>query len=84
MKLKNRNLLIIAALAFMTNGLSLLGLEYGSAGALARTLECNSNIARNLQIAQQLKRMSTSPPPKADYVFVNSFEPSSFSEALSA
>ncbi|WP_339488205.1 hypothetical protein [Pseudomonas sp. EL_65y_Pfl2_R95] len=78
MKLKNRNLLIIAALAIMTNGLSLLGLNHGSAGALARTIECNSNIGRNLQVAQQLKLMTSTPPNKADCVFVERFELGSF------
>ncbi len=62
MKLRNRNLLIVALLALMTNGLTLLGLNHGSAGALARNIECNSNIARNIQVAETLKRWTGLPP----------------------
>lgn len=78
MKLKNRNLLIIAALAIMTNGLSLLGFNYGSAGALARTIECNSKIAHNLQIAQNLKPITGNPPTRAAFAFASRFEPIHF------
>ncbi|WP_417662368.1 hypothetical protein [Pseudomonas sp.] len=74
MKLKNRNLLIIAALAIMTNGLSLMGFNYGSAGALARTIECNSQIARNLQVAKGLKPITGNPPTRAALAFANRFE----------
>lgn len=73
MKLKNRNMLIVAALAVMTNGLSLLGLNYGSAGALARTIECNSNIARSIQVAEMLKQMSSQPPCRPELVFAEQF-----------
>ncbi|MGX5219682.1 MULTISPECIES: hypothetical protein [Pseudomonas] len=78
MKLKNRNLLIIAALAIMTNGLSLLGFNYGSAGALARTIECNSQIAHNLKVAQGLKPITGKPPSRVALAFANRFEPVDF------
>jgi Co/Zn/Cd efflux system component len=54
MKLQNTNLLIVAALALLTNGFSLLGLNHGSAGALARNIECISSISRNIQVAEML------------------------------
>ncbi|KFX68071.1 hypothetical protein TMS3_0123025 [Pseudomonas taeanensis MS-3] len=62
MKLQNTPLLIVAALALMTNGLSLLGLNHGSAGALARNIECNSSMSRNIQVAVSLKQLIGNPP----------------------
>lgn len=62
MKLHNPNLLIVAALAVMTNGFTLLGLNHGSAGALARTLECNSNMSRSIEVGESLKRLVGYPP----------------------
>ncbi len=62
MKLQNTPLLIVAALALMTNGLSLLGLNHGSAGAMARNIECNSSMSRNIQVAVSLKQLIGNPP----------------------
>nr|WP_139134762.1 MULTISPECIES: hypothetical protein [Pseudomonas] len=73
MKLKNRNMLVIAALAIMTNGLSLLGLDYGSAGALVRTIECKSNIARNIEVADRLKKLLGQPPCRPETEFAPRF-----------
>mgnify|MGYP006967106456 FL=1 len=39
MRRQTRKFWIVAALAILTNGYSLLGLAQGSAGALARTIE---------------------------------------------
>ncbi|MDA7087968.1 hypothetical protein PH586_16365 [Pseudomonas sp. SA3-5] len=64
MKLQNTHLLIVAALALMTNGFSLLGLNHGSAGALARNIECVSSISRNIQVAEMLKQLTGNPPCK--------------------
>lgn len=41
---------VIAALAVLTNGMSLLGLAEQSAGAVARSLECKSAITRTSEI----------------------------------
>jgi len=73
MKLHNSKLLIVAALALMTNGFSLLGLNHGSAGALARNLECNSNISRNIQVAEMLKQLPGNPPCKPQLSPAGSF-----------
>lgn len=62
MKTQNTNLLIVAALALMTNGLSLLGLNHGSAGALARNIECNSSMSRNIRVAASREQLIGSPP----------------------
>jgi len=69
MRLHKRNLLIVAALAAMTHGFSLLGIGQGSAGSLARTLECNSAIAHNLELGEALKRLAGNPPCKRDQAF---------------
>jgi Co/Zn/Cd efflux system component len=42
MKLHNTHLLIVATLTVLTNGFSLRGFNHGSAGALARNIECIS------------------------------------------
>lgn len=73
MKLQNRNLLIVAALAVMTNGLTLLGLNHGSAGALARNIECNSTMSRNIRVAETLKRLTGNPPCQPDKAFTGPF-----------
>lgn len=73
MKLQNRNLLILAALAVMTNGLTLLGLNHGSAGALARNIECNSTMSRNIQVAESLKQLTGHPPCQPDKAFTGPF-----------
>lgn len=48
MRRQTRKFWIVASLAILTNGYSLLGLAQGSAGALARTLECNQAMVRAL------------------------------------
>ncbi|MES2820822.1 MAG: hypothetical protein V4812_17755 [Pseudomonadota bacterium] len=56
--------LILALLVGMTNGFSLLGIGNASAGALARTLECNANLTRNSEVAAMFKHLAGSPPCK--------------------
>ncbi|MCY1553721.1 hypothetical protein D9M68_902320 [compost metagenome] len=73
MKLQNTNLLIVAALALMTNGFSLLGLNHGSAGAVARNIECNSAMTRNIQVAESLKQLTSNPPRKPEQTFASLF-----------
>lgn len=73
MKLHKRNLLILAALAVMTHGFSLLGIGQGSASSLARTIECNSSIAHNLELGETLKRLAGNPPCKRDQAFAGPF-----------
>jgi hypothetical protein len=53
---------VIAFLAFITNGFSLLGLGQASAGSLARTMECNHNIAHNILTARALGVLVGNPP----------------------
>lgn len=73
MKLQNTHLLIVAALALMTNGLSLLGLNHGSAGALARNIECNSSMSRNIRVAVSLEQLIGNPPCLPDRTFAGPF-----------
>ncbi|TWC28600.1 hypothetical protein FBY03_13525 [Pseudomonas sp. SJZ079] len=73
MKPQNTNLLIVAALALLTNGLSLLGLNHGSAGALARNIECNSSMSRNIRVAVSLEQLPANPPCRPDNSFAGPF-----------
>jgi hypothetical protein len=60
--MSRRRFWVIAFLAFITNGFSLLGLGQASAGSLARTIECNHNIAHNILTARALGVLVGNPP----------------------
>lgn len=60
--MKGHRLWVIAFLAFMTNGSSLLGIGQGSAGSLARTIEANHNLARNIETAKAQGLLAGNPP----------------------
>lgn len=64
MRRQTRKFWIVAALAILTNGYSLLGLAQGSAGALARTIECNQAMVRALAANLALKLQSGTPPAR--------------------
>ena len=55
---------VIAFLAFITNGFSLLGMGQASAGSLARMIECYHNIAHNILTARALGVLVGNPPVK--------------------
>ncbi|WP_095053796.1 hypothetical protein [Pseudomonas sp. Irchel s3b2] len=65
---------VIAFLAFMTNGTSLLGIGQGSAGSVARAIECNHNIAHNIQTAKALELLVGNPPIKSNGEFFGPFQ----------
>ncbi len=73
MTLPKRNLLILPALAVMTNGFSLFGIGQASVGSVARTIECNHLIAHNLALDETLKRIAGNPPAKRDMAFAGQF-----------
>lgn len=66
-------LLVIAFLAFITNGFSLLGIGHGSIGAVARAIEANHNIARNIEIAKAMGMLAGNPPIKPESGFFGPF-----------
>ncbi|CAI8808405.1 Conserved secreted protein [Pseudomonas sp. IT-347P] len=72
--MKGYRLWVIAGLAFFTNGASLLGFGQGSVGALARAIECNHNIAHNIERANTLGLLAGNPPMKATASFLGPFE----------
>ncbi|WP_347900628.1 hypothetical protein [Pseudomonas purpurea] len=72
--MKGRKLWVIAFLAFLTNGSSLLGIGQGSAGSLARAIECNHSIAHNIQTAKALGLLAGNPPDKPKAVFAGPFQ----------
>jgi hypothetical protein len=71
--MKGRRLWIIAFLALMTNGASLLGVGQGSAGSVARAIESHHNIAHNIQTAQALGVLVGNPPLKPRGEFFGPF-----------
>jgi hypothetical protein len=66
-------LLVIAFLAFITNGFSLLGIGQGSIGAVARAIEANYNIARNIETAKAMGMLAGNPPHEPDSGFFGPF-----------
>lgn len=56
-------LLVLASLSLLTTLLALSGIGKGSAGAVARNIECSHKLAHHLDLAESLKRQHSSPPP---------------------
>ncbi|MCW8278894.1 hypothetical protein IMF27_28070 [Pseudomonas sp. PCH199] len=67
-------LLLIAFLAFITNGFSLLGIGQGSIGGVARAIEANHNIARNIETASAMGMLAGNPPVKPEMAFFGPFQ----------
>ena len=72
--MKGHRLWVIAFLAFMTNGSSLLGIGQGSAGSVARTIEANHNIARNIENANAQGMLAGNPPIRNEGVVFGPFQ----------
>jgi hypothetical protein len=71
--MKGYRLWVIAFLAFMTNGSTLLGIGQASAGSVARTIEANHNLARNIETAKALGLLAGNPPIKRQGEFFGPF-----------
>lgn len=56
-------LLVLASLSLLITLLALSGIGKGSAGAVARSIECSHKLAHHLDLAESLKRQRSSPPP---------------------
>lgn len=72
--MKGVRLWVIAILAFMTNGSSLLGIGQASAGSIARSIEANHNMAHNIQTAKALGLLAGNPPMKRQGDFFGPFQ----------
>ncbi|PYY68478.1 hypothetical protein CRX42_21550 [Pseudomonas jessenii] len=72
--MKGCKLLIIAFLAFITNGFSLLGIGQGSIGGVARAMEANHNIARNIETAKAMGLLAGNPPVRNEGVVFGPFQ----------
>ncbi|MCP1418767.1 hypothetical protein J3D47_003010 [Pseudomonas laurylsulfativorans] len=72
--MKGCKLLIIAFLALITNGFSLLGVGQGSIGGVARAMEANHNIARNIETAKAMGLLAGNPPVRNDGVAFGPFQ----------
>jgi hypothetical protein len=60
---------VTAGLAILINGGSLLGIGQGSAGGLARSIECRHEIAHNIERARAQKMVAGNPPQRSGAVF---------------
>lgn len=72
--MRGHKLWVIAFLAFMTNGTSLLGIGHGSAGSVARAIEANHNIARNITTAKAQGLLAGNPPIRRPGNFFGPFQ----------
>jgi hypothetical protein len=72
--MKGRKLWVIAFLAFITNGSSLLGIGQASAGSLARSIEANHNLARNIETQKAMGLLAGNPPIKRQVDFFGRFQ----------
>ncbi|WP_137974632.1 hypothetical protein [Pseudomonas sp. F(2018)] len=62
MQLTPPKAMLLALLLALINGPALAGSGKVAGGGVARTIECNHNMARNLELDEQLKRRSDTPP----------------------
>jgi hypothetical protein len=60
---QRHRLLLLVSLSLLTTLLTLSGIGKGSAGAVARNIECSHKLAHHLDLADNLKRQRSSPPP---------------------
>ncbi|ERI54192.1 hypothetical protein ACIGFL_10735 [Pseudomonas sp. NPDC077649] len=63
MRRQRGRLLLLASLALLTTLFALLGIGKGSAGAIARNIECSHKLAHQLDLAESLKLQPGTPPP---------------------
>ncbi|HSC82626.1 MAG TPA: hypothetical protein VLC30_03320 [Pseudomonas sp.] len=64
MQLSMPNALLLASLLALINAPGLIGQGNVVGGGIARTIECNQSLARNLELDDQFKRRLGSPPHK--------------------
>lgn len=62
MQLDAARALLLALLLTLINGPALAGEGKVSGGGLARTIECNQNMAHKLELDERLRRASETPP----------------------
>ncbi|VVO64810.1 hypothetical protein PS858_00979 [Pseudomonas fluorescens] len=72
--MKGGKLWVIAFLAFMTNGASLLGIGQASAGSVARSIEANHNLARSIETEKAMGLLAGNPPIKRQGDFFGPFQ----------
>lgn len=72
--MKGGKLWVIAVLAFMTNGSSLLGVGHGSAGSVARAIEANHNLTHAIDTAKAMGLLAGNPPIKREADFFGPFQ----------
>lgn len=66
MKSQRNTLLPLIAMALLTTGLTLFGIGKGSAGTMARHLECSQQLQQRVGLAGQQAHQSANAPPCPD------------------
>lgn len=64
MQLSSAQAMLLSLFLVLTDGPALLGNGQVTGGGIARTIECNQNIARNLQLDDQRRRSNDVPPSR--------------------
>lgn len=62
MQLSTPQAMLLSLFLALTNGPALVGNGQVTGGGVARTIECNQNIARNLQLDEHRRRSNDEPP----------------------
>ncbi|MWV14554.1 hypothetical protein F3I16_00735 [Pseudomonas sp. L-22-4S-12] len=74
MHLSPRRTLLLAALLALSNAPALAGKGAVVGGGVARTIECNQSLARQLQLDERLKRLPGNPPDRGRQHFAALFD----------
>lgn len=73
MKAQRKRLLLLAGLALMTNGFSLMGYGHGSVGGVAKNIEARHELDRQLANEVALKDELGSPPIRRQFQLPTAF-----------
>lgn len=74
MQLSAQQVLLLATFLTLSNAPALAGSGKVVGGGIARTIECNQTLARNLELDEQLKRLPGNPPDKSRTHFAKAFD----------
>lgn len=74
MQFSTKQALLLATFLTLSNGPALAGSGQVVGGGIARTIECNQTLARNLELDEQLKRLPGNPPNRQRAHFADAFD----------
>ncbi|MBB1518354.1 hypothetical protein [Aquipseudomonas guryensis] len=74
MQISAQQALLLAVFLTLSNAPALAGNGKVVGGGIARTIECNQTLARNLELDEQLKRLPGNPPDKRREALASTFD----------